>query len=134
VGTAVERNDADAVLGLGQQDNVVPVLDDFDRKGRDEQTRHSMGMAVPRRVPFTMHMIVVRLFKSGGQIGQFPVGRIHDHGLAARLVIIRLLPLDIERRYNLGVAPDALQVRMPIGLPRGFELRGLSERGQRDQK
>ena len=84
-------------------------------------------------IAFAMHVIVVRLFERSRQIGQFPVGRIHDHGLSARLVIERLLSFDVECRHDGGVAPDTLQVRMPVGLPWRFELRGLPERCQRNQ-
>src|SRR5438128_1612018 len=132
--TAIERNDPQAVFGLGKQDDVVVVLDDLDRKGRHQQTRHSMCMAVPGGVAFAMHVIVVRLLQRGWQIGQFSVWRIDNYRFAAGLIVKRLLTLDVERCHDGGVTPDSLQVGMAVSLPRRFELRGLPERGQRNQK
>src|SRR5579862_8164883 len=81
-----------------------------------------------------MDVIIIRLFPRGREIGQLPVRRLHDHGLAARLVIKRLLPFDVEGRHDCVVPPYSLEVGVPIGLPGRFELRRLSERGDRKQK
>src|SRR5579871_1261679 len=93
-----------------------------------------MRVTVPGGIALAVHVIVVGLLERGGQVGQPPIGRIHNHGLATRFVVERLLPFNVEGRHDRGVAPDALQVGMTVGLPRRFEFRGLPECRQRNQK
>ncbi len=105
---------------------------DFDRKRRHQRTRHSMHMAMSGGIALAMDVIVIGLLECGRQIGQFSIGRVHDNGCSARLVIVCLLPFDVECGDDGGVAPNSLQVRVPVGLPGRLELRGLSKRCNRN--
>ena len=69
MGMPVKRNDADAVLGLGEQYHVVPVLHDLQSERRHQQTRHSVCVAVSCGVAFTMDVIIIGLLEGGRQVG-----------------------------------------------------------------